>query len=546
MSVLRRCGTGMGLMLWVFLAGGFVLAQGDIDFGDVPVGETKTATYTFEVRETSSTPGIVTQISAPEYPFELQNLPALPAAIKPGDSISFQVAFSPSEAWTYVSNFTIAVEGGTPPRSKKWVITVIGRGVIWPPVPQPKPRTVLEIAPKVAELVSGNTEFAFDLYQAVCAREGNLLYSPYSVSLALAMAYAGARGTTEEEMAEVLHFTLPQEDFHPALQTLSLTVASRSADPKIQLTIANSPWVQTGYSFLPTFLDLLAANYNAAPRHVDFLGAPGEACDAVNEWVSRETEGKIQNLLDPAAIKPLTQLILANAVYFKADWLHPFSTAATRDGPFYLLDGSEIMVPLMEQEENFRYTSGEGYQAIELPYISENMSMVILISKEAAERSDPWLPSPPLPLPSGPIDPLHFEEFERSLNAERFASIVTDLRLTTVHLVMPKFTYESSFNLKGTLAGMGMPDAFTGYVADFSGMDGTRLLCISDVVHKAFVAVDEKGTEAAAATALPVATIDLPPEPVQLTIDCPFIFGIRDVETGAILFVGRVLDPRAR
>jgi len=536
----------MGLMLWVFLAGGFVLAQGDIDFGDVPVGETKTATYTFEVRETSSTPGIVTQISAPEYPFELQNLPALPAAIKPGDSISFQVAFSPSEAWTYVSNFTIAVEGGTPPRSKKWVITVIGRGVIWPPVPQPKPRTVLEIAPKVAELVSGNTEFAFDLYQAVRAREGNLLYSPYSVSLALAMAYAGARGTTEEEMAEVLHFTLPQEDFHPALQTLSLTVASRSADPKIQLTIANSPWVQTGYSFLPTFLDLLAANYNAAPRHVDFLGAPGEACDAVNEWVSRETEGKIQNLLDPAAIKPLTQLILANAVYFKADWLHPFSTAATRDGPFYLLDGSEIMVPLMEQEENFRYTSGEGYQAIELPYISENMSMVILISKEAAERSDPWLPSPPLPLPSGPIDPLHFEEFERSLNAERFASIVTDLRLTTVHLIMPKFTYESSFNLKGTLAGMGMPGAFTGYVADFSGMDGTRLLCISDVVHKAFVAVDEKGTEAAAATALPVATIDLPPEPVQLTIDCPFIFGIRDVETGAILFVGRVLDPRAR
>jgi len=546
MSVLRRCGTGMGLMLWVFLAGGFVLAQGDIDFGDVPVGETKTATYTFEVRETSSTPGIVTQISAPEYPFELQNLPALPAAIKPGDSISFQVAFSPSEAWTYVSNFTIAVEGGTPPRSKKWVITVIGRGVIWPPVPQPKPRTVLEIAPKVAELVSGNTEFAFDLYQAVRAREGNLLYSPYSVSLALAMAYAGARGTTEEEMAEVLHFTLPQEDFHPALQTLSLTVASRSADPKIQLTIANSPWVQTGYSFLPTFLDLLAANYNAAPRHVDFLGAPGEACDAVNEWVSRETEGKIQNLLDPAAIKPLTQLILANAVYFKADWLHPFSTAATRDGPFYLLDGSEIMVPLMEQEENFRYTSGEGYQAIELPYISENMSMVILISKEAAERSDPWLPSPPLPLPSGPIDPLHFEEFERSLNAERFASIVTDLRLTTVHLIMPKFTYESSFNLKGTLAGMGMPDAFTGYVADFSGMDGTRLLCISDVVHKAFVAVDEKGTEAAAATALPVATIDLPPEPVQLTIDCPFIFVMRDVKTGAILFVGCVLDPRAR
>lgn len=549
MDCLKRCGMGMGLMLWVVLACGFVLAQGSIDFGDVPVGETETATYTFKISETSSAPGVVTRISAPEIPFGLQNVPALPVTIQPGDSISFQVTFSPGVPLTYVSSFTITVGGGIMSPTKMHAIALSGQGVRWflaPPAPPTKPQTVSEIPPQVAELVAGNTEFAFDLYQAIRGMGGNLLYSPYSVSLALAMAYAGARGTTEEEMADVLHFTLAQEDFHPALQTLSLVVASSSAAPEAQLNIANSLWVQTGYSFLRAFLDLLAANYDAAPRPVDFLGAPGEACDAVNEWVSRETEGEIQNLLDPAAIKPLTQLILANAVYFKADWLNPFSTAATRDGPFYLLDGSGVKVPMMEQEEDFRYTSGEGYQAIELPYSGEDLSMLILIPKEAAERSDPWLPSPPPPLPSGPIDPLHFGEFERSLVAERFASIVAGLQSMTVRLVMPKFTYESGLALKDTLARMGMTDAFTPHVADFSGMDGTRLLYISDVVHKAFVAVDEKGTEATAATAVPVATMDLPPEPIWLRIDCPFIFVIYDVETGAILFVGRVLDPRAR
>ncbi len=554
MSILKRCSTSVGLMFLVLLAGIFVFAQGDIDFGDVPVGETRTATYTFKILESSSTPGTVTRISLPGGPFgpfKLQNLPALPATIQPGDSISFQVAFTPREARTYVSTFTITAEEGTPLKLKKQTVTLTGQGIpspFWPPVPLPKPQTVLEIPPEVVQLVAGNTEFAFDLYQAIRGMEGNLLYSPYSVSLALAMTYAGARGTTEGQIAEVLHFALSQEDFHPALQTLSLVVASRSADPKVQLKIANSLWVQTGYPFLPAFLDLLTENYDAAPRHVNFLGAPGEACDAVNEWVSRATEGKIQNLLDPGALTPLTRLVLANAIYFKADWLHQFSKAATRDGPFYLLDGSEVIVSMMEQEEDFRYTSGEGYQAIELPYSGEDLSMVILIPKGAAERSDSWSPgppTPPTPPPTGPIDPVHFDEFERSLDAALFASIIADLQSTTVHLIMPKFTYESSFNLGDTLADMGMPDAFTGDVADFSGMDGTRLLYISDVIHKAFVVADEEGTEATAATAVPFA-IGPPPEPVQLTIDCPFIFVIRDVETGTILFVGRVLDPRGR
>jgi len=263
MSVLKRCGAGVGLIFLLLLAGGFVFAQGGIDFGDVLIGETKTVTYTFKIPETGETPWTVTQIAAPDYPFELQNLPVLPATIQPGDSISFQVAFSPSwfqlvvslrETWTYVSSFTITmtVEGGTPQQLQRQHATLItGQGVAPPPpVSLLKLRTFLEISPELAKLVTGNTEFAFDLYQAIRETEGNLLYSPYSVSLALAMTYAGVRGTTEEQMAEVLHFALPQEDFHPALQTLSLVVASRSADPKVQLTIANSLWVQTGYSFL--------------------------------------------------------------------------------------------------------------------------------------------------------------------------------------------------------------------------------------------------------------------------------------------------------
>jgi len=410
--------------------------------------------------------------------------------------------------------------------------------------------SVSGVTPAVEELVTGNTEFAFDLYQAIRGTNGNLIYSPYSVSFALAMIYAGARGTTEEQMAEVLHFALPQEDFHLAFQSLSLIIAGRSADPKVQLTVANSLWVQSGYSFLPAFLDLLTENYGAAPKPADFVGAPVEACRAVNDWVSDATEGIIQNLLHPDAITFFTRLVLANAIYFNADWLHPFSTANTRDRPFFLLDKEEVMVPMMEQEEDFSYTSGAGFQAIELPYSGERLSLVILIPKEAVKRSNsplpgsPAPPAPSTPQPTGPIDAVHFEEFEQSLTAERFTSIIADLRSTTVHLIMPKFTYESSFDLRNTLIDMGMMDAFMRYIANFSGMNGTRLLYISDVIHKAFVAVDERGTEAAAATAIPVAGIGLPPEPVHLTIDCPFFFVIRDVETGAILFVGRILDPR--
>ena len=390
-----------------------------------------------------------------------------------------------------------------------------------------RPQVTRELSPEVAEeelqeLVEGNTAFALDLYRMLRDREGNLFFSPYSISLALAMTYAGARGETEQQMAQALHFTLPQSRLHPAFNALDQTLASRGQgqdEDKFQLNIANAIWGQKGYSFLADFLDILAENYGAGLRLLDFASSPDDARRVINDWVSDQTEGKIEDLLPPGSIKALTRLVLTNAIYFNAAWLHPFEEELTRDGTFYLLDGSQITVPMMEQTEFLGYAEGEGYQVVELPYKSGELSMVILLPQ--AER---------------------FAEFARGLDAERVDAIVKGISQENVHLTMPKFTYESSFSLKKALMDLGMPDAFTD-AADFSGMDGTRDLFISDVLHKAFVSVDEAGTEAAAATAVIMGLKAVPGMPHEVTLDHPFIFLIRDIKTGAILFLGQVINP---
>jgi len=387
-----------------------------------------------------------------------------------------------------------------------------------------KPRVTAPHVPEadLAALVAGNNRFAFDLYQTVRKGDSNLFYSPYSISLALAMTYAGARGETEQQMAQALHFTLPQSRLHPAFNALDQTLASRGQgqdEDKFQLNIANAIWGQKGYSFLADFLDVLAENYGAGLRLLDFASSPDDARRVINDWVSDQTEGKIEDLLPPGSIKALTRLVLTNAIYFNAAWLHPFEEELTRDGTFYLLDGSQITVPMMEQTEFLGYAEGEGYQVVELPYKSGELSMVILLPQ--AER---------------------FAEFARGLDAERVDAIVKGISQENVRLTMPKFTYESSFSLKKALMDLGMPDAFTD-AADFSGMDGTRDLFISDVLHKAFVSVDEAGTEAAAATAVIMGLKAVPGMPHEVTLDHPFIFLIRDIKTGAILFLGQVINP---
>ncbi len=397
-----------------------------------------------------------------------------------------------------------------------------------------KPR---QSAPPVAEadlsaLVEGNSTFAVDLYQTLRGEEGNLFFSPYSISIALAMTYAGARNQTEVQMAEALHYTLPQERLHPTFNALDQELARRAEVPSgdeeqtqqgFRLNIANSIWGQDGYQFLTEFLDVLAENYGAGLRLLDFEGNPEGSRETINDWVANETEQKIKDLLQPGTIKPETRLVLANAIYFNAPWQRPFEPSETSDQEFFLLDGSTVTVPMMRQSENFGYAAGDGYQALELAYLGGETAILILLPDEG-----------------------NFDAFEQSLTAERLAQITAAMGYQKLDLTLPKFTFESEFSLVEALIALGMPDAFSMTAADFSGMDGGRNLFISDVAHKAFVDVNEEGTEAAAATAVIMQlTSAFPTEPQVVRVDRPFIFLIRDRITGSILFLGRVTNPES-
>jgi serpin B len=328
-------------------------------------------------------------------------------------------------------------------------------------------------------------------------------------------------------MANTLQFMLEQERLHPAFNWLDAELASRGegAEGKdgegFRLNIVNAIWGQKDYEFLSDFLDVLAENYGAGLRILDFIAETEASRLAINQWVSDQTEGRIEDLIPQGAIDALTRLVLTNAIYFNAAWENPFNGNITEDGPFYLLDGEQVIVPMMKQTESFGYTEGEGYQAVELQYDGNELSMVILLPEAG-----------------------NFQAFEEGLQSQRVCDIISGLQPTQVALTMPQFEFDSEFSLKDTLADMGMPIAFSG-AADFSGMTGTLDLCISEVLHKAFVSVDEAGTEAAAATAVIVEEAGMPGQPIEVTIDHPFIFLIRDIETGAILFVGRVMNPGA-
>lgn len=408
-------------------------------------------------------------------------------------------------------------------------------GPWWPLWEDPNdPANRRDLSPKTSTsdltaLVTGNTALALDLYQALSDDPGNLFYSPYSISLALAMTYAGARGQTEAQMADALHFTLSQDRLHPAFNALDLELASRGEGAAgkdgegFRLNIANAIWGQDGYPFLQEFLDTLAVNYGAGMHLLDFAAAPEPSRVTINDWVADQTEGRIKNLIPQGLITTLTRLVLTNAVYFNAAWAYPFDEDDTSDGPFHTLDASEVTVPMMHLGEELRYAEGAGYQAVELPYDGDELSMVILLPGAG-----------------------EFKAFEASLDVATLTSVLTGLSRRRVVLTMPKFTYVSQFKLSQVLSDLGMQDAFIPDQADLSGMDGTRSLFISEVVHKAFVDVDEAGTEAAAATAVIVGVTSVPIDPpVEVTVDRPFIFLIRDIQTGTILFLGRVTDPTA-
>lgn len=382
-------------------------------------------------------------------------------------------------------------------------------------------------------LAADNTAFALDVYRELLtdpARSAaNQFFSPLSISVALAMTYAGAKGPTAAEMASALRFTLAQERLHPAFDWLDLELMSRGQGAlgkdgqPFRLRVSNSLWGDAKTGFESPFLDTLAANYGAGMNLVDFRANPEPSRIRINDWVADKTEQRITNIIPQGAIDPLTRLVLVNAVYFNAAWQRKFDVDATVSEAFTKLDGSTTQVAMMNQMWYFPYAAGNGYQALELPYDGSELGMVLI-----------------LPDAGG------FEPFEKSLDANAVRTILASLKSNQVRLGLPKFRIEGeSFSVKATMQKLGMKLAFSDTEADFSGMSTQEYLYIADILHKSFVEIDENGTEAAAATA-GVGTTGatgslLPPKIVKM--DRPFLFAIVDKKTGAIVFWGRVVDP---
>jgi serpin B len=374
----------------------------------------------------------------------------------------------------------------------------------------------------VNAVVAANGRFAFDLYarmkdaSAVKEAGGNLFFSPYSISMALAMTYAGARGETERQMAEVLHFTLPQEQLHQAFGELEKQL-KQAKGQGYELSVANALWGQRGEKFLEEFLGLTRRYYGAGLQEVDFVKATEDARKTINSWVEKETKNKIKELIKGGVLGRDTVLVLTNAIYFKGDWAIQFDKKNTRNAPFRVSADKKVDVALMHLKEKFKYWTNGDLQILELPYKGEDLSMIVLLPKEVYGLA----------------------ELEKSLTLENLNDWLLKLQEQEVVVYLPKFKMTSEAELKNILAALGMPAAFSS--ADFSGITGRRDLFISNVIHKAFVAIDEEGTEAAAATAVVLGRglMDIP----TFRADHPFVFLIRDNRSGSVLFMSRVVNP---
>jgi len=372
----------------------------------------------------------------------------------------------------------------------------------------------------VATAVQGNTEFALDLYQKLRTTDGNIFFSPYSISTALAVTYAGARRDTAIQIAQALHFLLDQKQLHPAFALLEAKLGEVGKKGQVQLRIANTLWPQKGYALLEEFLALMKQYYGVLITAVDYGNAEA-ARHTINAWVEEKTENKIKDLILPRMLDALTRLVLVNAIYFKGNWASQFDQRLTSDAPFWVTPDDQVQVPTMTQKHKFRYGEGNGLQILELPYAGDDLSMIVL-------------------LPEG-IGVL--AKLEDSLTGENLGRWARNLRETEVEVFLPRFEITFPFRLDDTLKSMGMVDAFSDR-ADFSGMDEEPLY-ISAVLHKAFLAVNEEGTEAAAATAVIMAR-GPPSLPPIFRADHPFVFLIRENSAGSILFLGKVVNPASR
>ncbi|MFH1730640.1 MAG: serpin family protein [Planctomycetota bacterium] len=388
-------------------------------------------------------------------------------------------------------------------------------------------------AVNTAAVIKGNNEFALDLYAKLSEKKGNLFFSPYSISTALAMTYAGARGDTAGQMKTTLHLGAAPDDkaLHDAFGKLVGDLNAAGKKGKFKLSVANALWAQRDYKFLEEFTGLVTKSYGAGLTPLDFARQTEAARQTINAWVEKQTQDKIKELLKPGVLTSLTRLVLTNAIYFKGDWASQFDKKRTKDAPFHLglpaeksLAGpATVEVPMMYQKGKFNYADLRTFQILQMPYKGDQLAMVVLLPKEHHAEAMVTL--------------------EKSLTTKNLTTWLGRLPSREVMVYLPRFKMTSEFSLKSTLMAMGMKDAFT-EKANLSGMDGTYMLYISAVVHKAFVDVNEEGTEAAAATAVVVALRSAAPRQLIFRADRPFIFLIRDNRTGSVLFIGRVANPK--
>lgn len=385
-------------------------------------------------------------------------------------------------------------------------------------------------------IVQGNNEFALEIYTKLQSQEGNLFFSPYSISTAMAMAYAGARGRTESQIAKVLHFpavvnpatesiiSLSPDRTHFASEFGKIIndLNNRGKKGNYELNVAKALWGQKGYEFLEEFLRIIDAGYGGQFNDVDFIRATEAARKNINSWVEKKTNNKIKNLIGKGVLDSMTRLVLTNAIYFKGNWASQFKEDRTENAPFTLTDGKKIDIPMMNQSAKFGYMETETFQGLDLPYVNNELSMFILLPKQ----------------PDG------LKELETTLTYENLSLWISKHHKQKVVVSIPKFKMTSQFSLVSVLKSMGIEDAFSSD-ADFSGINGKRDLFISAVIHKAYVDVNEEGTEAAAATAVTMRLTSVGPTQIPVfRADHPFLFLIRDNKTGSILFIGRVMDPK--
>ncbi len=369
-------------------------------------------------------------------------------------------------------------------------------------------------------LVQGNNEFAFDLYKRLSQKEGNIIFSPYSISTALAMTYAGARGETAQQMAKVLHFSLPPDRLHAAFARLIYELHGKGKSNSYELVAANALWAQKGLSFEQDFLQLTRERYRAGLKEVNFAGNAEGARQTINRWVEERTRQKIQNLLGPRDLNSTTRLVLSNAVYFKGKWKLPFPTERTKPTDFETGAGSIVSVPMMNNGyHRYRCYAGKQYYLLELPYQGASLAMVLLV-----------------PVKKGALN-----QVERELTAATIHKALSKMAHHQVLVGLPRFRFKQDIKLGEQLRELAMELPFS-LNADFSGISAAERLSISEVIHGGFIDVDEQGTEAAAATAVPMR--NSPIEGLTIRADHPFLFFIRDQESGNLLFFGRVEDPR--